>query len=77
MPDTITISKADPIYKGKYYFYNKVVGATQSSYLNNFNVAVNGQSVTALLRGPRPVSGQGLPHEGGRVQTKEHVHVGG
>ena len=43
MPDTITISKADPIHKGKYYFYNKVVGATQSSYLNNFNVAVNGQ----------------------------------
>ena len=70
MPDTITISKADPIYKGKYYFYNKVVGATQSSYLNNFNVAVNGQSVTAFCGDHARYLGRGCHTKGDVYKQK-------
>ena len=69
MPDTITISKTAPIREGEYHFYNKVIGATQSSYLNNFNVAINGQSVAAFCGDHARYLGRGC-HTKGDVYKK-------
>lgn len=64
MPETITISKTAPIKEGQYNFYNNVIGAANSSYLNNFNVAVNGQSVTAFCGDHARYLGKGCREKG-------------